>query len=196
MSKAEKFKFPCVLKPRQSSGTDASHELALLFGPQDLKEFKPPYILQRFVNHGGIVYKVYVIGAFVAVKTRRSIPDLAPTATRTLRFNSQRTGKALDGHETSFVMSFDQELEDPPDDMVNIMADIIRENLGLTVFGFDIIRETETGKFYIIDINYFPGYRGVAFAPRFLDFCYAQMGLLSSISSFSSVQGTEAPAKR
>eukprot|EP00735_Rhodelphis_limneticus_P002577 TRINITY_DN1348_c0_g1::TRINITY_DN1348_c0_g1_i1::g.19964::m.19964 TRINITY_DN1348_c0_g1::TRINITY_DN1348_c0_g1_i1::g.19964 ORF type:complete len:631 (-),score=155.64,sp/Q6P3R8/NEK5_HUMAN/45.70/2e-64,Pkinase/PF00069.20/2e-64,Ins134_P3_kin/PF05770.6/1.9e-61,Pkinase_Tyr/PF07714.12/3.9e-42,Pkinase_Tyr/PF07714.12/2e+03,ATP-grasp_4/PF13535.1/0.00098,Kinase-like/PF14531.1/0.0011,Kinase-like/PF14531.1/8.3e+02,Kdo/PF06293.9/0.37 TRINITY_DN1348_c0_g1_i1:418-2310(-) len=188
MAKAKTFTYPAVLKPFQSSGTDASHDLAIVFSPDALREFTPPYILQEFVPHGAILYKVYVIGGYVSVKTRRSMPDFNPEYRSTVRFNSQHTGQALNGvPPNAFTTCFDEELEDPPEEMVQEIATLIHENLNLTLFGFDIVRDTRTGVFHVIDINYFPGYRGVDFAPRFLDYCYAQMGLLASVSSISSL---------
>jgi len=33
---------------------------------------------------------------------------------------------------------------------------------GLTMFGFDVIRNSRTGQYGVIDLNFWPGYVGVA----------------------------------
>ena len=41
------------------------------------------------------------------------------------------------------------------------LAQIIRSALQMELFGFDVCVESGTGKCYVVDINYFPGYKGV-----------------------------------
>jgi len=44
---------------------------------------------------------------------------------------------------------------------VTAIASAIAETLNLTLFGFDLLRDSESGQLYIVDLNYFPGYSGV-----------------------------------
>ena len=49
----------------------------------------------------------------------------------------------------------------PPQDLVESIARAIGDTAQLTLFGFDIIRDCATGKYAVIDLNFFPSYRGV-----------------------------------
>ncbi|KAJ0642253.1 putative inositol-pentakisphosphate 2-kinase [Helianthus annuus] len=37
----------------------------------------PPMVLQQFVNHGGVIFKVYVAGEYVKCVKRSSLPDVS-----------------------------------------------------------------------------------------------------------------------
>lgn len=49
------------------------------------------------------------------------------------------------------------------------MAEFIRKELGLSLFGFDVITHVSTGKHACIDVNYFPGLLHI---PPFLPLYY------------------------
>ena len=54
---------------------DAGHDnICLVYGGRGLAEVSPPGVVQQFVPHGGILYKVYVLGRDVIVTTRASLP--------------------------------------------------------------------------------------------------------------------------
>jgi inositol-1,3,4-trisphosphate 5/6-kinase / inositol-tetrakisphosphate 1-kinase len=38
---------------------------------------------------------------------------------------------------------------------------ILKKEFHLSLFGFDILIEKETNDYFIVDINYFPGYKNV-----------------------------------
>ncbi|KAG5562281.1 hypothetical protein RHGRI_005119 [Rhododendron griersonianum] len=38
-----------------------------------LSKLKPPIVLQEFVNHGGVIFKVYVVGNYVKCVKRNSL---------------------------------------------------------------------------------------------------------------------------
>jgi len=45
-------------------------------------------------------------------------------------------------------------------EIVRVMCREINNRLNLSLVGFDLIRETKTGVYYLIDINYFPSFKG------------------------------------
>eukprot|EP00249_Psilotum_nudum_P021372 c28085_g5_i1 orf=2-715(-) len=70
------LKLPLVAKPLVVDGTAKSHALSLAFSEICLSELDPPLVLQEFVNHGGVLFKVYVVGDTVKVMRRFSLPDV------------------------------------------------------------------------------------------------------------------------
>eukprot|EP00475_Leptophrys_vorax_P033783 TRINITY_DN5368_c0_g1_i1.p1 TRINITY_DN5368_c0_g1~~TRINITY_DN5368_c0_g1_i1.p1 ORF type:complete len:163 (-),score=2.81 TRINITY_DN5368_c0_g1_i1:226-714(-) len=50
-------------------------------------------------------------------------------------------------------------VELPPADLMVAISGRLRKNLGLRLFNFDLIRDQRSkDRFYIVDINYFPGF--------------------------------------
>ncbi|KAG0175007.1 Inositol-tetrakisphosphate 1-kinase [Apophysomyces sp. BC1034] len=41
------------------------------------------------------------------------------------------------------------------------IADCLHRQLGLSFFGFDVLLESKTNKYYVVDVNYFPGFSNV-----------------------------------
>ncbi|XP_021752427.1 inositol-tetrakisphosphate 1-kinase 1-like [Chenopodium quinoa] len=156
------LKFPVIAKPVVANGSIKSHQMSLVFNSNGLKKLKnqTPIVLQEFVNHGGILFKVYVAGKNVRCVQRKSLPDFDVTA---------------DHFEDEGVMPFSQisnlpttekqlqvdNVAMPPMEFVNGLASAMREGAQLNLFNFDLIRdgsESSGVKYLIIDINYFPGY--------------------------------------
>lgn len=61
---------PLLCKPLWTDGREGSHGLAVLHDLEALgkllrgavsREFKPPLVLQQFVEHGGVLYKVRLL---------------------------------------------------------------------------------------------------------------------------------------
>ena len=52
-----------------------------------------------------------------------------------------------------------EKVEMPPLGFVEEIARAMREETGLNLFNFDVIRDAKNGnRYFVIDINYFPGY--------------------------------------
>ncbi|CAN6678005.1 unnamed protein product [Malus baccata var. baccata] len=161
----EGLKFPVIAKPLVADGSAKSHKMALVFNHDGLDNLKPPIVLQEFVNHGGVIFKVYVVGGYVKCVKRKSLPDVS---------EEEKLG-SLDG-----LMSFSQisnlannertddkyykmmQLDDtemPPQSFITDIARGLQQAMKLNLFNFDVIRDARFGNRYlIIDINYFPGY--------------------------------------
>ena len=50
-------------------------------------------------------------------------------------------------------------LESIPQEKLKAIASFLAAHLRLSLFGFDLILEKASGRYYIIDVNYFPGER-------------------------------------
>ncbi|PON72589.1 Inositol-tetrakisphosphate 1-kinase [Trema orientale] len=150
---------PIVAKPLVADGSAKSHELSLAYDRYSLQKLEPPLVLQEFVNHGGVLFKVYIVGEAIKVVRRFSLPDV------TKRELSRTAGVYRFPRVSCAAASADDAdldpgvAELPPRPLLERLAKELRRRLGLRLFNLDIIREHGTrDQFYVIDINYFPGY--------------------------------------
>ncbi|KAG5612884.1 hypothetical protein H5410_024165 [Solanum commersonii] len=149
------LRLPIVAKPLAAK----SHELSLAYDKFSLQMLEPPLVLQEFINHGGILFKVYIVGEAVKVVRRFSLPDISK------RELSKNTGVFRFPRVSCAAASADEADLDPsvgelpPRPLLEKLAKELRRRLGLRLFNLDIIRELGTkDRYYVIDINYFPGY--------------------------------------
>jgi len=64
----------------------------------------------------------------------------------------------------------------PPMELIHSISQSLSVTLGLTLFGYDLITQVETGHHAVIDVNYCPSYTGVAnFDKILLDFLLKQV---------------------
>lgn len=164
----ESLKFPVIAKPLVADGSAKSHKMALVFSHGALNKLKPPIVLQEFVNHGGVIFKVYVVGNHVRCVKRKSLPDVSEEkvlgVSEDLLSFSQVSNLAnrdsVDDDEKFYkMMSLDDTTEMPPQAFIVDIASGLRRAMKLNLFNFDVIRDSRYGNRYlIIDINYFPGY--------------------------------------
>ncbi|KAI5082766.1 hypothetical protein GOP47_0002509 [Adiantum capillus-veneris] len=152
------LKFPLVAKPKFVDGTANSHALSLAFNEVCLSELRPPLVLQEFINHGGVLFKVYIIGHIIKVVRRFSLPDVRENEVNksgVIPFPRVSCAAAsADGADLDPIVR-----ELPPREMLESLSRELRGRLGLSLFNLDMIREGGKGsRFYVIDINYFPGY--------------------------------------
>ena len=63
---------PSIMKPASACGFAAAHQMALIFKWEALHmlDIQRPSLLQQFVNHGGVLFKIYVIGMQVRCNRR------------------------------------------------------------------------------------------------------------------------------
>ncbi|KAE8008173.1 hypothetical protein FH972_004711 [Carpinus fangiana] len=148
-----------VAKPLVVDGSAKSHELSLAYDQFSLTELEPPLVLQEFVNHGAILFKVYIVGETIKVVRRFSLPNVSKCelakVSGVYRFPrvSSASASADDADLEPGVA------EHPPRPLLEKLARELRRRLGLRLFNIDMIREHGTRDvFYVIDINYFPGY--------------------------------------
>lgn len=151
--------FPIVAKPLYSDGSAKSHELWLAYDRNSLEILEPPLVLQEFVNHGGILFKVFIIGEAIKVVRRFSLPDVSEhnLLEKAGAFRYPRVSCAAASADNADLPPSIAEL--PPWPLLEKLARELRQRLGLQLFNLDIIRERGTSnRYYVIDINYFPGY--------------------------------------
>ncbi|XP_066387116.1 inositol-tetrakisphosphate 1-kinase 1-like isoform X5 [Miscanthus floridulus] len=148
-----------VAKPLVADGTSKSHELSLAYVEASLPLLDPPLVLQEFVNHGGILFKVYIVGETIQVVRRLSLPDVNTydLGNNDGIFGFPRVSCATNNAEDADVDPCIAEL--PPKPLLEKLGRELRRRLGLRLFNIDMIREQgRKDRYYVIDINYFPGY--------------------------------------
>lgn len=59
--------------------------MAIIFSEEDLKDVKPPCVIQSFINHNAVLYKVFVVGDSYTVVERPSLKNFpaGPAGERT-----------------------------------------------------------------------------------------------------------------
>ncbi|KAI4295805.1 hypothetical protein L6164_035811 [Bauhinia variegata] len=153
------MKLPLVAKPLVVDGSAKSHELFLAYDEFSLSELEPPLVLQEFVNHGGLLFKIFIVGDTIKVARRFSLPNISESELSKVSgvFRFPRVSCAAASAEDA---DLDPSIsEPPPRPLLERLARELRCRLGLRLFNIDIIREHGTKDvFYVIDINYFPGY--------------------------------------
>ncbi|XP_021561902.1 inositol-tetrakisphosphate 1-kinase [Carlito syrichta] len=155
--------FPFICKTRVAHGTN-SHEMAIVFNQEGLNAIRPPCVVQNFINHNAVLYKVFVVGESYTVVQRPSLKNFsAGTSDReSIFFNSHNVSKP----ESSSVLTELDKIEGvfarPSDEVIRELLRALRQALGVSLFGIDIIINNQTGQHAIIDINAFPGYEGVS----------------------------------
>lgn len=100
--------------------------------------------IQKFIECDGIDRKIYVIGDKVfGVKRENPIYIF-------LRENPKNIDVDTIKRE-DFKVSKE----------IKTLANILSEELNLKIFGFDLIKSLDDEKYYLVDLNDFPGFRGI-----------------------------------
>ncbi|KAG8368517.1 hypothetical protein BUALT_Bualt15G0053900 [Buddleja alternifolia] len=153
------LKVPLVVKPLVVDGSAKSHELFLAYDQCSLAKLETPMVLQEFVNHGGILFKVYIVGESIKVVRRFSLPDVTQCDLSKISgvFRFPRVSSSAASAEGANLDPTIAEL--PPRPLLEGLARELRLRLGLRLFNVDVIRQNGTKDlYYVIDINYFPGF--------------------------------------
>lgn len=178
------FSFPVIIKRRLACGSPESHVMAIAndaeaaaeaiigFGadvPAEGREYALSMFVQEFIaDHGGVLFKLYSVGERVVVQARHNVEqDDAPVKTKNcFQFDSQTLGKAAPASRTMRRAPAGAPM--PPAELSRQIAAVMRKELKLDLIGVDIIFDMTRGSYSIVDINYFPGYKGVKDANRWI----------------------------
>lgn len=146
------LRFPLIAKPVGVDGSASSHDLRLVYRREGLRGLHAPVVLQEFVNHGGVLFKVYVVGDHATCVTRSSLPDVPED-----RLRDAAAPAAVPFANISLLPPARAGAEMPPAEFIDKVARELRRALGLHLINFDLILAND-GKYFILDINYCPGY--------------------------------------
>ncbi|XP_048393527.1 inositol-tetrakisphosphate 1-kinase isoform X1 [Stegostoma tigrinum] len=157
-----KLTFPFICKTRVAHGTN-SHEMAIIFSEDGLKDIKPQCVIQSFINHNAVLYKVFVVGESYSVVERPSLKNFSRGVSdrKTIFFNSHNVSKPESSSDLTALDVVEGVFRPPSDEVIRKISRTLREALGISLFGIDVIINNQTGQHAVIDINAFPGYEGV-----------------------------------
>uniref|UniRef100_A0A8C2ZCR8 Inositol-tetrakisphosphate 1-kinase n=1 Tax=Cyclopterus lumpus TaxID=8103 RepID=A0A8C2ZCR8_CYCLU len=138
-------------------------QMAIIFSEEDLKDVKPPCVIQSFINHNAVLYKVFVVGDSYTVVERPSLKNFpaGPADRKAIFFNSHNVSKPESSSDLTTRENVEGESLPPSDDVIRELSRSLRQALGVSLFGIDVIINNQTGQHAVIDINAFPGYEGV-----------------------------------
>lgn len=167
---AHGLRFPLLTKPPVTRCDAEAHDMSIIFSEHSIGDVLSPCVLQEFVNHGSMLYKVATVDDNMYICERPSVKNLDRGMEATVYFDSMTVSKRNiyneDLHESnpqliSFrnSVSCNESLLDQ--DVVRELLRRITKRIGLSLFGVDIIIEESTGNYGVIDLNYLPSYDGV-----------------------------------
>uniref|UniRef100_G3NZS2 Inositol-tetrakisphosphate 1-kinase n=1 Tax=Gasterosteus aculeatus aculeatus TaxID=481459 RepID=G3NZS2_GASAC len=138
-------------------------QMAIVFSEEDLKDVKPPCVIQSFINHNAVLYKVFVVGDSYTVVERPSLKNFpaGPADRKAIFFNSHNVSKPESSSDLTTRENVEGVSQPPSDDVIRELSRSLRQALGVSLFGIDVIINNQTGQHAVIDINAFPGYEGV-----------------------------------
>jgi glutathione synthase/RimK-type ligase-like ATP-grasp enzyme len=148
------FTFPAMVKTLQASGSLSAHDMAVVWSLEDIDQFAYPLYVQEYINHDGTIFKIYVLGEHHFTVTRVSLPNFPLIYQAPVKFNSQNWKHELPPELTK---EYTGRRKEPDASLIGAASRSVSQLLGLTLFGFDVIENVNTGTYAIIDVNYFPG---------------------------------------
>lgn len=152
--------WPFVIgKPMDACGHADSHIMKLI-RKDDQYSAQEGFIYQRFLPHHCTLFKFYIIGDSVDVVVRRSV-SLDIFKDMSMFEYGVTVGKACLEDDSDAL-----EMLAPFNDDIMEFISRFREEHKLTLFGVDVIVGEEDNMAYVIDVNYFPGFDGVAQFPE------------------------------
>ena len=174
---AQQIAFPLVCKPIQAHG-EKSHDMKIIFDVEHLDDIDRPCVLQQFIDHNGILFKVFASKFTRLTKPKRAttLDLVGPTNYHIVQRNSIRNLHAyVDKATVSFhssevssaqadhiLLSKDKSVAVTVDEkLIGTIARSVQKLFELNLVGVDVIVDRCTGDYAVIDVNYFPGYEGV-----------------------------------
>ena len=162
--------FPIITKPHVTRCDAEAHDMAIIFSEAAVTDINFPCVIQQFVNHNSMLYKVAAVGQRMYICERPSVKNLERSLDDTVYFDSMTVSKRnvhnKDLHDRNpQKMQFQTSVtSDEPlldEQVVGELIKRITNRIDLTLFGVDIIVDEKTGDYGLIDLNYLPSYDGV-----------------------------------
>lgn len=150
------LRFPIIAKPKSASSSQGSHTLRLATEIEQLVGVITPSLLQEYINHNGIVYKLYTLGDTLISGIRPSTRNINKGECINIDFFSQPSEEAKSIWTPKRDLS---KVEMPIEDFKQI-SKILRKELKMDLIGFDILIDDDK-HYWLVDVNYFPGYKNV-----------------------------------
>jgi len=182
--KLKDIHFPIMCKRINACSSKIAHEMVLVPSLDKVDEARKmmslstnkedeEFIIQQFINHDGILFKIYVYDGNFKVIIRPSLNNVQ--SQDIVFFDSQKIPKEFKEQEkiedgapppNSFANLSPKEVIDRKTQLldesrINEITKDLGDCLNLTLFGYDVIIDSVTNDYYIVDVNYFPAFSGV-----------------------------------
>ncbi|KAI8980978.1 inositol-tetrakisphosphate 1-kinase [Pilobolus umbonatus] len=170
------IKFPTLCKRITACSSREAHQMILIPSVKDISLIRKyikddPVMLQEFIQHDGVIVKVYVADGEISATTRPSFKNLDHNAD-IVYFDSQRIPKSFEDIEATedidriFLRSDPGGIHGHKEALLDkgklqAIANSLYNQLGLTFFGFDVLLQSDTNAYFVVDVNYFPSYKDV-----------------------------------
>ncbi|KAL5703472.1 inositol-1,3,4-trisphosphate 5/6-kinase [Ranunculus cassubicifolius] len=155
---------PSIVKPQVACGVADAHDMAIVFRTEDFKSLEVPLpaVVQEYVDHSSLLYKLYVLGEKVFYSVKNSTPNS----------DVFLSSYEKDGHKPIIFNSLKSlpiaaKKKSDDDDYLDVelateAANWLRKKLSLTIFGFDIVIQQGSRDHVVVDVNYLPSFKEVA----------------------------------
>ena len=154
------LKFPLILKAVVACGTKESHSMIIVNNEEQLKS-RPRdvrFMAFPFVHHYGTVFKCYALNEDVYFRASSS---LKINTSDSVVFDSQKklpdeiSNSDFDPNSVTLSAIY------PKHEEIKEVANFLIRATRVHLIGFDIIRREGDNKLCLVDVNYFPCFRGI-----------------------------------
>jgi len=172
--KAEKIDFPVVIKPDECE----VHEMFLVLAETGLNQFinfenfkkilkSKKYVIQKFINHDGLMFKNFFINKKSYTFIRPSLPNLEGKNLKIEHFKDNCFKFKNEFLYCKEDDSFWNNIENPDEkvvievnyEFIDYVSNLFAEYMDVNLFGLDYLFDKITKSYYILECNYFPSYR-------------------------------------
>lgn len=159
--------WPVVVKPRVADGSEEAHTLFVAWGKEALPR-EGEWRVEPYVEHEGIVVKTYVLGGEVTQMQRPSLPkgwlqqqQQKNANAMSLKLDRETMKKATMGAKVAVNTS--DAAGKVETELLQEAVGAIRSRLGnVHMMGLDLVWDAQRETYWLIDVNYMPGYYGVS----------------------------------
>eukprot|EP00116_Pleurobrachia_bachei_P003546 sb/3463808/ len=144
------------------------HDMSLILNERGLSTVIESNVIVPFIPHNAVLYKVFVCGERHKTLVRPSITVERLAGQDSYNFHSDTVSKNVKSAPSQVqqdlccmeTMNKVSDVSNELLDHVSHWCEVLTKGLGLSLFGYDVLVEEGSGKAYIVDINYMPGYAG------------------------------------
>lgn len=156
--KKSNITYPFLCKAVQGHGSEISHQMSIIFNEDGLKNCRIPSVIQSFIRHNAVLYKIFTVGDKHSCVERPSLKNYKACDSETIFFDSAVVSKAGSQSELSILDPEEMICKVQPNpEIIDIISESLRKAFEMDLLGIDVIIEKDSGKYWIIDVNAFPG---------------------------------------
>ncbi|KAK1379436.1 Inositol-1,3,4-trisphosphate 5/6-kinase [Heracleum sosnowskyi] len=162
---------PSIVKAQVACGVSDAHSMAIVYNIDDYKGLNVPLpaVVQEYVNHSSTLFKFYVLGDEIFHAVKKSTPNAdmliklsEKSGHKPLVFDSLKSLPTAQKEQQSGDANYQEAKEQQMDlQLVTDAAKWLSKMLNLTIFGFDVVIQDDTGDHVIVDVNYLPSFKEV-----------------------------------